>query len=154
TAFALVHALALLVAAGQWTLPSVESRGSNSHRGHGAGFAQRSQARRSAWPNRVYVVSCSTCHAITDGVVHLRQLSTSCRHGAVAFGYRRVNVPPDGDLHPAVCTPSQAHERGSVSRRCMSPAFRCAPVLENRCGSQTSQTRTPRISRPPRDGSH
>src|SRR5947207_13876173 len=47
TAFALVHALALLVAAGQWTLPSVESRGSNSHRGHGAGFAQRSQARRS-----------------------------------------------------------------------------------------------------------
>src|SRR5205823_8327213 len=45
-------------------------------------------------------------------VVHLRQLSTSCRHDAVAFGYRRVNVPPDGDLHPAVCTPSQAHERG------------------------------------------
>ena len=45
-------------------------------------------------------------------VVHLRQLPTSCRHDAVAFGYRRVNVPPDGDLHPAVCTPSQAHERG------------------------------------------
>src|SRR5205823_1123740 len=44
-------------------------------------------------------------------VVHLRQLPTSCRHDAVAFGYRRVNVPPDGDLHPAVCTPSQAHER-------------------------------------------
>src|SRR5438477_10164469 len=44
-------------------------------------------------------------------VVHLRQLPTSCRHDAVAFGYRRGNVPPDGDLHPAVCTPSQAHER-------------------------------------------
>src|SRR5439155_25965695 len=29
-----------------------------------------------------------------------------------AFGYRRVNVPPDGDFHPAVWTPSQAHERG------------------------------------------
>ena len=48
-------------------------------------------------------------------VVHLRQLPTSCRHDAVAFGYRRVNVPPDGDLHPAVCTPSQAHERGLQS---------------------------------------
>jgi len=45
-------------------------------------------------------------------VVHLRQLSTSCCHDAVAFGYRRVNVPPDGDFHPAVWTPSQAHERG------------------------------------------
>ena len=44
-------------------------------------------------------------------VIHLRQLPTSCCHDAVAFGYRRVNVPPDGDLHPAVCTPSQAHER-------------------------------------------
>jgi hypothetical protein len=44
-------------------------------------------------------------------VVHLRQLPTPCRHDAVAFGYRRVNVPPDRDSHPAVCTPSQAHER-------------------------------------------
>lgn len=44
--------------------------------------------------------------------VHLRQLSTPCCHDAVAFGYRRVNVSPDGDSHPAVCTPSQAHERG------------------------------------------
>jgi hypothetical protein len=45
-------------------------------------------------------------------VVHFRQLSTSCCHDAVAFSYRRVNVPPDGDFHPAVCTPSQAHVRG------------------------------------------
>ena len=45
-------------------------------------------------------------------VVHLRQLPTPCCHDAVAFGYRRVNVPPDGDFHPAVCTPPQAHERG------------------------------------------
>src|SRR2546430_14409408 len=66
TAFALVHAFGLLVAACQRTLHSVEGRGSSSHRGHGAGFAQRSQARRSAWPNRVYDVSCSTWHAITD----------------------------------------------------------------------------------------
>src|SRR6266550_2686263 len=42
-------------------------------------------------------------------VVHLRQLPTSCCHDAVAFGFRRVNVPPDRDFHPAVCTPSQAH---------------------------------------------
>src|SRR5438132_11584212 len=69
TAFALVHAFALLVAAGQRTLPSSESRGKISHGGHGAGFAQRSQARRSAWPNRVYDVSCSTCQAITDGLL-------------------------------------------------------------------------------------
>src|SRR5213078_4831450 len=54
-------------------------------------------------------------------VVHLRQLSTSCRHGAVAFGYRRVNVPPDGDLHPAVCTPSQAHERARLGRSQSAP---------------------------------
>jgi hypothetical protein len=45
-------------------------------------------------------------------VVHLRQLSTSCCHDAVAFGCRPVNVRPDGDLHPAVWTPSQTHERG------------------------------------------
>ena len=43
-------------------------------------------------------------------VVHLRQLSTPCHHDAVAFGYRRVNVPPDGDFHPAVCSPSHAYE--------------------------------------------
>jgi len=44
-------------------------------------------------------------------VVHFRQLPTSCRHEAVAFGCRRVNFPPDGDFHPAVCSPSQAHDR-------------------------------------------
>jgi hypothetical protein len=44
-------------------------------------------------------------------VVHLRLLPTPCRHDAVAFDCRRVNVPPDRDFHPAVCTPSQAHER-------------------------------------------
>jgi hypothetical protein len=54
-------------------------------------------------------------------VVHLRQLPTPCRHDAVAFGYRRVNVPPDRDFHPAVCAPSQAHECGA-SRRSSSQA--------------------------------
>ncbi len=49
-------------------------------------------------------------------VVHLRQLSTPCGHDAVAFGYRPVNVRPDGDLHPAVCTPPQAHERRTPVR--------------------------------------
>ena len=44
-------------------------------------------------------------------VVHFRLLPTPCCHDAVAFGYRRVNFPPDGDFHPIVCTPSQAHER-------------------------------------------
>ena len=47
-------------------------------------------------------------------VVHLRQLSTSCCHDAVAFGYRRVNVPLDGDFHPAVCTPSQPRSGPAV----------------------------------------
>jgi hypothetical protein len=42
-------------------------------------------------------------------VVHLRQLSTSCCHDAVAFGYRPVNARPGGDFHPAVWAPSQAH---------------------------------------------
>lgn len=45
-------------------------------------------------------------------VVHFRLLPTPCCHDAVAFGYRRVNFPPDGDFHPTMCTPSQAHERG------------------------------------------
>jgi len=49
-------------------------------------------------------------------VVHLRQLSTPSCHDAVAFGFRRVNVPSDGDLHPAVCTPSQAHSGGPLGR--------------------------------------
>lgn len=54
---------------------------------------------------------CSISHVTRYGrVVHLRQLPTPCCHDAVAFGCRRVNVPPDGDLHPAVWTPSQAHE--------------------------------------------
>ena len=55
-----------------------------------------------------FTLCCSHCYG---RVVHLRQLPTPCCHDAVAFGYRRVNVPPDGDFHPAVCTPSQAHER-------------------------------------------
>ena len=49
-------------------------------------------------------------------VVHLRQLSTSCFHDAVAFGYRRVKLPPDRDLHPAMGAPSQAHECGASRR--------------------------------------
>ena len=54
-------------------------------------------------------------------VVHLRQLPTPCCHDAVAFGFRRVNVPPDRDFHPAVCTPSQAHARGhSCPQQCPS----------------------------------
>jgi hypothetical protein len=48
-------------------------------------------------------------------VVHLRLLPTPCRHDAVAFDCRRVNVPPDRDFHPAVSTPSQAHECGAAA---------------------------------------
>jgi len=32
----------------------------------------------------------------------------------VAFGFRPVNGRPGGDLHPAMCTPSQAHDCGSL----------------------------------------
>ena len=61
---------------------------------------------------------CIMCHVTVcyGRVVHLRQLPTPCRHDAVAFGCRRVNVPPDGDLHPAVWTPSQAHEGRPLCR--------------------------------------
>lgn len=45
-----------------------------------------------------------------------------CCHDAVAFGHRRVNVPPGGDFHPAIWAPSQAHERGLQS----------APVMRTR----------------------
>jgi hypothetical protein len=103
-------AFCLLVAAGQRTRP--KGRGKSSHGGHGAGFAQRSQARRSAWSNRVYDVSIVDMSRRHERVVHLWQLSTSGCPDVVAFSSRRVNVPPDGDLHPAVWSPSQAHERG------------------------------------------
>ena len=36
--------------------------------GLGPGFAQRSQARQLAWPNRVHFVSCASCHVVTDGL--------------------------------------------------------------------------------------
>ena len=62
---------------------------------------------------RCVMSSMSRCYG---RVVQLRQLPTPRYHDAVAFAYRRVNVPPDGDLHPAVCTPSQAHERGPLVR--------------------------------------
>src|SRR5438477_13112067 len=77
-------------------------------------------------------------------VVLLRQLPTSCRHDAVAFGYRRVNVPPDGDLHPAVCTPSQAHRRGEIS-----PAKigKNSLVSLARCTHACLRTRTEQSSR-------
>jgi len=57
---------------------------------------------------RCVILLMSRCYG---QVVHFRQLPTPCYHDAVAFGYRRVNVSPDGDSHPAGCTPSQAHER-------------------------------------------
>ncbi len=48
TAFAFVHALSLLVTAGQWTGPPLGGPRSHSFLGPGARFAQRSQARQSA----------------------------------------------------------------------------------------------------------
>ena len=47
-------------------------------------------------------------------VVQLRQLPTPCGHDAVAFGSRPVNDRPGGDFHPAMWTPSQAHECGGL----------------------------------------
>ena len=70
-------------------------------------------------------------------VVHLRQLSTPCRHDAVAFGYRRVNVPPGRDSRPAVCTPSQAHERGRPRPR------QVRPGNSDPLRTKTSAARTP-----------
>ena len=55
-------------------------------------------------------------------VVHFRLLPTPCCHDAVAFGYRRVNFPPDGDFHPTMCTPSQAHERARPRAQPSPPA--------------------------------
>ena len=65
-------------------------------------------------------------------VVHLGQLPTSCCHDAVAFDYRRVNVPPDGDFHPAVETPSQAHERGIHPAGSLEPPDAPSPGKEPR----------------------
>ena len=46
---------------------------------------------------------CSSTMILCYGLaVHLRQLPTSCRHDAVAFGYRPVILRPDGDFHPAM----------------------------------------------------
>ena len=68
TSFALVHALGLFVVAGHWTESVVPDSRMGSSTGHGPGFAQRSQARRSTWLNRVYVASCLACHVVTDGL--------------------------------------------------------------------------------------
>lgn len=78
-------------------------------------------------------------------VVHLRQLPTPCCHDAVAFGHRRVNVPPDGDFHPAVWAPSQAHECGVFQRRFSCPPLRKAAV--NRAHSRRFATFTPPSTR-------
>jgi hypothetical protein len=76
----------------------------------------RNSARRLA--SRCSRIGFTWCLSRCYGrVVHLRQLPTPCYHDAVAFGFRRVNVLPDGDFHPAVCTPPQAHERGRLGRR-------------------------------------
>src|SRR4030095_10212169 len=72
--------------------------------GYVTDFAQRSQAHPAGWPNRVHFVSCGMKPRY-GRTVHLRQLPTPCYHDAVAFGYRRVNAPPDGDFHPAMCAP-------------------------------------------------
>jgi hypothetical protein len=86
-------------------------RGRFSRVGSEPGFAQRSQARQSVWPNRIHVLSCLYMSCRYRPVVHLRQLPTPCCHDAVAFDCRRVNVPSDRDFHPVECTPSQAHDR-------------------------------------------
>src|SRR5437879_4216407 len=68
TSFALVHSWSLFVAAYRLTEPLWDGPRLVASVGLGAGFAQRSQARRSAQPNRVYFVSCLSCHVITDGL--------------------------------------------------------------------------------------
>src|SRR5258706_3904406 len=68
TTFSLVHAFVLFVAAGQWTGSPCGDPRIRSFVGLGPGFAQRSQARRSAWLYRVFVASCLTCHVVSGGV--------------------------------------------------------------------------------------
>ena len=101
----------LTVTAWQGTLPSEEDRGSLFPRGLCQGLRSGSAGSPvdAAKSGLRCVMSRSLCYG---RVVHFRQLPTSCCHDAVAFGCRRVNVPPDGDFHPAVDTPPQAHVRG------------------------------------------
>jgi hypothetical protein len=98
----------LPVTASHGTLPSFQGRGSLFPHGccHGlctasAGSpvgAAESGSRRVIILSTLLRMDCSPPAA-----------ATSCCHDAAAFGFRRVNFPPDGDLHPAVWTPSQAH---------------------------------------------
>src|SRR5207244_5641320 len=67
-AFVLVHSLSLLGTASQGTEPPSGGPRTLSCAGHGTGFAQRSQARQSARPNRVHYVSCHARHVVTDGL--------------------------------------------------------------------------------------
>jgi hypothetical protein len=67
-AFGSIHFLSLLGTASRWTLSLSRGTGKFSPMGHGLGFASNTQARRSAWPNRIYVVSGSSCHVVTDGL--------------------------------------------------------------------------------------
>jgi hypothetical protein len=80
----------------------------------GASLSTRSLA---AWCSRIGFTLCHVFMSRCYGrVVHFRLLPTPCCHGAVAFRFRRVNVSPDRDFHPAVCTPSQARARGPPAR--------------------------------------
>jgi len=81
------------------------------------------------------------------GVVHLRQICIWCCHGAVAFGYRPVNGRPDGDLHPAMWTPSQAHECTAMT---VSIAHRPTEPVELRTLSKLRGKASARRHRQPR----
>ncbi len=68
------------------------------------GFAFHSQARQCIRPNRVH-------HCFSYGlVIRLRLLSTPPLDDAVTFDYGQPVLLSDGDFHPTVGAPSQAHE--------------------------------------------
>ncbi len=68
------------------------------------GFAFHSQARQCIRPNRIH-------HCFSYGlVIRLRLLSTPSLDDAVTFDYGQPVLLSDGDFHPTVGAPSQAHE--------------------------------------------
>jgi len=102
-----------------WVCPGPPARGPGLREETEGGFP------RGSWPGLRTALAGSPVGVAESGsrcsfdtshcygpVVHLRQLPTPCCHDAVAFGHRRVNEPPDGDFHPAIWAPSQAHGRG------------------------------------------
>ena len=125
-----------------------QRRGSSQYGKHGRRDGLRSALAGSSHRLAQSSSRCSSTMILGYGLaVHLWQLATPCRHDAVAFGHRPVILRPDGDSHPAMQAPSQAHEHTRLACQFGCPARTIVtPSIWNRrrkevCGTRFSARR-------------